>query len=213
MWRVQRDLPERGRIGVFNRSHYEEVLVVRVHPEYLDGQRLPRRPKDLDELWEERYESINDAEKHWARNGIVILKFFLNVSQKEQHKRFLDRIVDPGRQLEVQRRRLWPRASTGTTTWTRTRTRCARRASRGRRGTRSPPTRRRYMRRTVAEIVVDTLERVAPRVSPGLGRDGRPRSPRSRAALEAEKPSLVTAGREVDALLLAGLAAADQRGA
>jgi PPK2 family polyphosphate:nucleotide phosphotransferase len=95
LWRVQRALPERGRIGIFNRSHYEEVLVVRVHPEYLDSQRLPHMPKDLDDLWEERFDSINEAERHWARNGAVILKFFLNVSHKEQHKRFLERIVDP----------------------------------------------------------------------------------------------------------------------
>jgi PPK2 family polyphosphate:nucleotide phosphotransferase len=94
LWRVQRALPERGRIGVWNRSHYEETLVVRIHPGYLDGQRLPRRPDNLDDLWEERFESINAAEKHWARNGCVILKFFLNVSQKEQHKRFLDRATD-----------------------------------------------------------------------------------------------------------------------
>jgi PPK2 family polyphosphate:nucleotide phosphotransferase len=94
LWRVQRCLPERGRIGIFNRSHYEEVLVVRVHPEYLENQRLPRVPKNLDDLWEERFDSINEAERHWARNGAVILKFFLNVSQKEQHKRFLERIVD-----------------------------------------------------------------------------------------------------------------------
>jgi PPK2 family polyphosphate:nucleotide phosphotransferase len=95
LWRVQRALPERGRIGIFNRSHYEEVLVVRVHPEYLDNQRLPRVPKDLDDLWEERFDSINEAERHWARNGAVVLKFFLNVSQEEQHERFLARIVDP----------------------------------------------------------------------------------------------------------------------
>jgi PPK2 family polyphosphate:nucleotide phosphotransferase len=95
LWRIQRDLPERGRIGIFNRSHYEEVITVRVHPEYLNAQRLPRRPKDLDDLWQERYESILEAERHWARNGCVILKFFLNVSQKEQHKRFLDRIDEP----------------------------------------------------------------------------------------------------------------------
>jgi PPK2 family polyphosphate:nucleotide phosphotransferase len=95
MWRIQRDLPERGRIGIFNRSHYEEVLAVRVNPGYLGRQKLPRVPKDLDELWEERFESIVEAEHHWARNGCVILKFFLNVSQKEQHKRFLDRLSDP----------------------------------------------------------------------------------------------------------------------
>ena len=94
MWRIQRDMPERGRIGIFNRSHYEEVLVVRVNPTYLRGEKLPR-PKNVDDLWDERLESIVDAEKHLARNGTVILKFFLNVSQKEQHRRFLDRIVDP----------------------------------------------------------------------------------------------------------------------
>ncbi|HEX7842749.1 MAG TPA: PPK2 family polyphosphate kinase [Kofleriaceae bacterium] len=95
LWRSQRDLPERGRIGIWNRSHYEEVLVVRVNPGLLDHQKLPRRPKDLADLWRERYESIADAERHWARNGCVILKFFLNVSQKEQHKRFLERVTDP----------------------------------------------------------------------------------------------------------------------
>jgi PPK2 family polyphosphate:nucleotide phosphotransferase len=95
LWRVQRALPERGRIGIFNRSHYEEVLVVRVHPSYLDSQRLPRRPDKLEDLWDERYDSIQEAERHWARNGAVILKFFLNVSQKEQHARFLARIDDP----------------------------------------------------------------------------------------------------------------------
>jgi len=95
LWRLHRNLPERGRFGVWNRSHYEEVLVVRVNPQYLDNQKLPRRPKSLDDLWEERYESIVAAEKHWARNGCVILKFFLNVSQKEQHKRFLERVTDP----------------------------------------------------------------------------------------------------------------------
>src|ERR1043165_3911895 len=95
LWRVSCALPERGRIGIWNRSHYEEVLVVRVNPSFLDGQRLPRRPDDLDDLWKERYDSIVAAEKHWARNGCVILKFFLNVSQKEQHKRFLERVTDP----------------------------------------------------------------------------------------------------------------------
>jgi PPK2 family polyphosphate:nucleotide phosphotransferase len=95
LWRSQRDLPERGRIGIWNRSHYEEVLVVRVNPAYLDGEKLPRRPAKLDDLWIERYESIVAAEKHWARNGCVVLKFFLNVSQNEQHKRFLERVTDP----------------------------------------------------------------------------------------------------------------------
>jgi PPK2 family polyphosphate:nucleotide phosphotransferase len=95
LWRIARALPERGRIGIFNRSHYEEVLTVRVNPELLTKQKLPQVPHDVDDLWEERFESINAAEKHWARSGTVILKFFLHVSQKEQHRRFLDRIVDP----------------------------------------------------------------------------------------------------------------------
>jgi PPK2 family polyphosphate:nucleotide phosphotransferase len=94
MWRMYKNMPERGRIGVWNRSHYEEVLVVRVHPEYLDTQKLPRVPKNLDDLWEERFESINAIEKHWARNGTIVLKFFLNVSQEEQHERFLARVSD-----------------------------------------------------------------------------------------------------------------------
>ena len=95
LWRVQRCLPERGRIGIWNRSHYEEVLVVRVNPSYLDAQKLPHRPRELDDLWLERHESIVAAEKHWARNGCVVLKFFLNVSQNEQHQRFLERVSDP----------------------------------------------------------------------------------------------------------------------
>ena len=94
LWRINSALPERGRIGVFNRSHYEEVLVVRVHPEYLEGQRLPRNVP-LQERWEERYESIRDFEGHLARNGYVVLKFFLNVSKEEQAARFKRRIDRP----------------------------------------------------------------------------------------------------------------------
>ncbi len=94
LWRTARRLPERGRIGIFNRSYYEEVLVVRVHPEYLDSQSLPRAV-DRATIWEERYESICDHELHLARNGTVILKFFLNVSREEQRQRFLARIDRP----------------------------------------------------------------------------------------------------------------------
>ncbi|UCF66034.1 MAG: polyphosphate kinase 2 family protein [Acidobacteriota bacterium] len=94
LWRTAKRLPERGRIGIFNRSYYEEVLVVRVHPEFLDAQRLPRKPS-LDQLWRERYESIRDHERHLARNGTVIVKFWLNVSKSEQRRRFLDRINEP----------------------------------------------------------------------------------------------------------------------
>ncbi|MEL6869880.1 MAG: PPK2 family polyphosphate kinase [Pseudomonadota bacterium] len=97
LWRTTCKLPERGRIGVFNRSHYEEVLVVRVHPGILDAQQLPHTP-DLDTLWAHRLRSIADQERHLADNGTVILKFFLNVSREEQRKRFIDR-------LEVARKR------------------------------------------------------------------------------------------------------------
>jgi PPK2 family polyphosphate:nucleotide phosphotransferase len=94
LWRTARRLPERGRIGIFNRSYYEEVLVVRVHPELLAAQRLPDRPP-LDALWPQRYASIRDHEAHLARNGMVILKFWLNVSKAEQKRRFLSRIDEP----------------------------------------------------------------------------------------------------------------------
>ena len=93
LWRTTCRLPERGRIGIFNRSYYEEVLVVRVHPGYLAPQRLPGGT-DPARLWAERYESIRDHEKHLARNGVVILKFWLNVSRDEQRRRFLARLED-----------------------------------------------------------------------------------------------------------------------
>jgi PPK2 family polyphosphate:nucleotide phosphotransferase len=93
LWRSAIRLPQRGRIGVFNRSYYEETLVVRVHPKYLGGQKLPE-PVNLDKLWQERFESIRDHEKHLARNGTIVLKFWLNVSQDEQRKRFLSRLDD-----------------------------------------------------------------------------------------------------------------------
>lgn len=95
LWRVYRRLPERGRIGIFNRSHYEEVLVVRVHPEYLGNQKLPSIPDDLEELWRERFQSIRSMERHLARNGTIVIKFFLNVSRDEQRRRFVDRIDEP----------------------------------------------------------------------------------------------------------------------
>jgi PPK2 family polyphosphate:nucleotide phosphotransferase len=94
LWRTARQLPERGRIGVFNRSYYEEVLVVRVHPEFLAAQRLPNGI-DKKGFWPDRYESIREHERHLARNGTVILKFFLNISRDEQRKRFLSRLEEP----------------------------------------------------------------------------------------------------------------------
>ena len=91
LWRTTKSLPERGRIGIFNRSYYEEVLVVRVHPEYLQKQKLPPELVTKD-IWKDRFEEINAFERYLARNGYVIRKFFLNVSKKEQKRRFLERL-------------------------------------------------------------------------------------------------------------------------
>ena len=95
LWRVARRLPERGRIGVFNRSHYEEVLVVRVHPEYLGSQNLPVEDPGSGAFWNRRLESIESWERHLAETGTVVLKFFLNVSREEQRQRFLARLDEP----------------------------------------------------------------------------------------------------------------------
>ncbi|MGE4131992.1 MAG: ADP-polyphosphate phosphotransferase [Bdellovibrionales bacterium] len=95
LWRTTRDLPERGRIGIFNRSYYEEVLIVRVHPEILKAQNLPPRAVGQKHLWEDRYRSINGLESHLVHNGTVILKFFLHLSKDEQCRRFIDRIDQP----------------------------------------------------------------------------------------------------------------------
>jgi len=92
LWRYTKDLPERGRIGIFNRSYYEEVLVVRVHPEILEKQQLPPDAKGKN-LWKNRFEEINNFEKYLAQNGVIVMKFFLNVSKNEQKKRFLERLT------------------------------------------------------------------------------------------------------------------------
>ena len=111
LWRCSCHLPERGMIGVFNRSYYEEVLVVRVHPEFLGAQKLPRE-LPLEELWQERYASIRDYEQHLARNGTTVLKFWLNVSRKEQRRRLLSRLNRPHKQWkfdpgDLAERRRW----------------------------------------------------------------------------------------------------------
>jgi PPK2 family polyphosphate:nucleotide phosphotransferase len=94
LWRTMKCLPERGRIGIFNRSYYEEVLIVRVHPEVLANERMPA-PLVTKNIWEERFADIRSFERYLSRNGLVIRKFFLNVSKKEQKKRFLDRLQQP----------------------------------------------------------------------------------------------------------------------
>jgi PPK2 family polyphosphate:nucleotide phosphotransferase len=100
LWRCMVHLPERGKIGIFNRSYYEEVLVVKVHPEFLASQRIPDAKVDKD-FWRARYEDINCFEHHLSRNGTKIVKFFLNVSKDEQRKRFLDRINEPDKHWKI----------------------------------------------------------------------------------------------------------------
>ena len=102
LWRTSRDLPERGRIGIFNRSYYEEVLIVRVHPEILKAQSLPGSPEADDKVWRDRYHSIVDFEDHQYRNGLRIVKIFLHVSKEEQRKRLLERIDDPAKHWKIQ---------------------------------------------------------------------------------------------------------------
>jgi PPK2 family polyphosphate:nucleotide phosphotransferase len=94
LWRCARQVPERGKIGIFNRSHYEEVLIVRVHPKILQGQHLPDEIKSDPDIWNQRFEQIRNFETHLAENGTHVLKFFLNVSRAEQKQRFLDRIAE-----------------------------------------------------------------------------------------------------------------------
>ena len=94
LWRCMTRLPERGRIGIFNRSYYEEVLVAKVHPAILESQKLPPDCKGPD-VWQNRYEDINNFEKYLTRNGIIVLKFFLNLSKEEQKNRFMDRLDTP----------------------------------------------------------------------------------------------------------------------
>jgi len=113
LWRSTQCLPERGRIGIFNRSYYEEVLIVRVHPEILQAQRLPEELNDEKTIWQERYRSIVGLENHLHNNGTRIVKFFLHLSEEEQRKRFLARIDEPEKnwkfsQADLEERKFWP---------------------------------------------------------------------------------------------------------
>jgi PPK2 family polyphosphate:nucleotide phosphotransferase len=112
LWRTTRDLPERGRIGIFNRSYYEEVLIVRVHRKILRSEGLPDAPQEGKELWHERYRSIANLERHLQENGTRIIKLFLHLSKEEQRKRFLERIDAPEKnwkfsQADIQERKFW----------------------------------------------------------------------------------------------------------
>jgi PPK2 family polyphosphate:nucleotide phosphotransferase len=113
LWRTTRDLPERGRIGIFNRSYYEEVLVVRVHPDILRSEGLADLPHDLNAVWHSRYRSMRHLERHLHDNGTRIVKFFLHLSKEEQRRRFLERIDDPAKnwkfsQADIEERAFWP---------------------------------------------------------------------------------------------------------
>jgi len=112
LWRTTLCLPERGRIGIFNRSYYEEVLVVKVHPQILRAQNIPEELTHADDIWKWRYRSIRNLEEHLHHNGTQVVKFFLHLSKEEQRKRFLQRIDDPARnwkfsQADMQERQLW----------------------------------------------------------------------------------------------------------
>lgn len=187
LWRTARRLPERGCIGVFNRSYYEEVLVVRVHPAYLTAQRLPdvaTGPAALDALWRDRYETIRSHEAHLARNGTIVLKFWLNVSLAEQKKRFLARINDPDKHWkfssrDVEERQHWPAYMQAYEDALRETSRpCAPWYA-------IPADDKDWMRVQVADIVVRTLEQVNPQ-PPVLPAAERAKLDASRERLESE---------------------------
>lgn len=186
LWRHALPLPQRGTIGVFNRSWYEEALVVRVHPEILEDQRLPWRPKKK-HLWTERLESMADHERHLARNGTIVVKFFLNVSKEEQKRRFLSRIDDRSKNWkfqegDVRERALWDdyqiayeAALNGTSrSWAPWYA--------------IPADDKPYMRCEVARILVETLKSVDPKF-PDLDDEETARLVKIRALLEAEEKS------------------------
>jgi PPK2 family polyphosphate:nucleotide phosphotransferase len=180
LWRTTLRLPERGRIGIFNRSYYEEVLVVRVHPEYLGGQKLPASLVG-DDIWKQRFEDIAAFERHMARSGTIVLKFFLNMSQSEQSKQMLERLEDPEKHWkfnsgDLKERALWDKymaayedgiraTSTRDAPWFVV-----------------PADKKWFARLVVAGAVVEALERVNPQY-PAL-------DPKDLAALEEMKRAL-----------------------
>jgi PPK2 family polyphosphate:nucleotide phosphotransferase len=183
LWRITKALPERGRIGIFNRSHYEEVLVVRVHPELLERERLPAVAKEK-EIWEQRYESINAFEQHLVRNGTAIVKLFLHISKDEQARRFLGRLDDPAKNwkfsaADVRERAYWDDYMHA--------------YERAIRHTASehapwyvvPANHKWYARLVVAATVVDALERLDPQY-PVASKEARAELERFRAQLERE---------------------------
>ncbi len=191
LWRCTKALPERGRIGIFNRSYYEEVLVVRVHPEILDGQQLPPGPRG-EELWAQRYASIVAFERHLVSNGTVVVKFFLNVGPDEQRKRFLDRLEEPAKNWkfsagDVAERQHWDdymaaysaairATSTQEAPWYVI-----------------PADRKGVMRALVAEVVTETVRRLDLRF-PQVSDEQRREFLRARALLDAESAGTGSVG-------------------
>jgi PPK2 family polyphosphate:nucleotide phosphotransferase len=181
LWRFMCRLPAHGRIGVFNRSYYEDVLVVRVHPEFLRNGKIA----ESNDIWTKRYESIRDYEQHLARNGTCVLKFFLNLSRDEQRKRFLDRIDDPAKNWkfsmgDVRERALWPKymeayqdainaTATPEAPWFV-----------------APADHKWFGRLAIAAALVDALEKLNPQF-PELGKDAQKELTDARAALEKDK--------------------------
>jgi PPK2 family polyphosphate:nucleotide phosphotransferase len=184
LWRTNRCLPERGRIGIFNRSYYEEVLIVRVHQAILDGQRLPSQVIGPD-IWKERYQDINAMERYLSRQGTVIRKFFLNVSKEEQKKRFLARLDEPEKNwkfsvADAKERQHWDRymeayedaigaTSTDEAPWYVV-----------------PADHKWFMRMAVAEVIVQTLESLDLEF-PVLSDEKRKELDQARKLLEEEK--------------------------
>jgi PPK2 family polyphosphate:nucleotide phosphotransferase len=184
LWRCMNRLPERGRIGVWNRSHYEEVLVVKVNPHFLGGQRLPYGTDDLPRLWRERYESIRTFEEHQARNGTVILKFWLNVSREEQRQRLIERIDEPESNWKFNADDLVQRARWGE--YMAAYQDALRETSRPWAPWFAiPADSKSFMRRAVADIIVGTLERL-PLHWPQVSEKEREELKVLRAKLEAE---------------------------
>jgi PPK2 family polyphosphate:nucleotide phosphotransferase len=187
LWRYAQRLPARGDIGIFNRSHYEEVLVVRVHPEILDRQRLPPDARGGD-IWARRYREINDWERYLTDNGITVVKLFLNLSKEEQRQRFLDRIDRPEKNWkfsanDVHERGFWDdyqeafseMLSATSTAWAPWYV--------------IPADRKWFARICVAAVLADTLTRLDPQY-PVLGEESRAQLQAARVELEQEAPDL-----------------------
>jgi PPK2 family polyphosphate:nucleotide phosphotransferase len=185
LWRAHRNLPARGRIGVFNRSYYEEVLVVRVHPKLLVPQKLPEAAKEP-AIWPQRFKDIVAFEDYLARNGTTVIKFHLRISQEEQRKRFLDRLNEPGKNWkfsmgDVEERKLWDdymaayedmirNTSTAKAPWFVV-----------------PGDHKWFARHVVAQALVDAIEAIDPKF-PKVPAAAIPELNRARSALEAEAP-------------------------